>query len=89
MSAAELNEMSTVILEWLREMDKEKGPTLRESTKDYNGDVGDVVKTAFMCLNTPFLMFAPPFLQAVFTDCLKKIDWSAVASQRIAEAENE
>jgi hypothetical protein len=92
--AAELNEMSMVILDWIREMDSEPGDTLRSVTEQhgYDGDVqkiGEAVHMSFMSLNSLFLPVAPNFLRMVFEDCVKQIDWVGVARQRMAETEDE
>lgn len=94
MSTAELNEMSTIVLDWIRRMDDEPGPTLREVTEqhDYNGEVekiGKAIEMAFMSLNMLFLPVAPNFLKLVFEDCVKQIDWVGIARQRMAETEDE
>lgn len=94
MSTAELNEMSTAILDWIRAMDQEAGPTLREVTENhgYDGDVekiGEAIRVTFMSLNAPFVSLAPQFLKAIFDDCVQKIDWPGVARQRMAETEDE
>lgn len=92
MSTAELNEMSTIVLDWIRKMDSEPGPTLREVTEQhgYNGEVekiGEAVHLAFMSMNMLFLPVAPNFLKMVFEDCVKQVDWNGVARQRMAETE--
>lgn len=89
---AELNEMSTIVLNWIRDMDNEPGPTLREVTEQhgYNGEVekiGASIHVAFMSLNVLFLRVAPNFLKMVFEDCVKQIDWVGIARQRMAETE--
>jgi hypothetical protein len=90
----ELNEMSTVILDWIRQMDSEPGPTLREVTEEngYDGNVqpiGEAIRMAFMSMNSLFLPIAPNFLKMVFEDCVKQIDWVGIARQRMAETEDE
>lgn len=91
---SELNEMSTVILDWIRQMDSEPGPTLREVTEEHGyADneyrIGKAIELSFMSLHALFLPVAPPFLRTVFDDCVKQIDWVGVARQRMAETENE
>jgi hypothetical protein len=91
---SKLNEMSTVILDWIREMDAEPGETLRSVTEKngYDGNVqqiGAAIHMAFMSLNSLFLPVAPPFLRAVFEDCVSQVDWVGVARQRMAETAKE
>jgi len=91
---AQLNQMSTLILDWIRSMDAEEGPTLREVTEQfgYEGDIekiGESIRLAYMSLNAVFLPVAPQFLRAVFDDCVAQIDWVGIARQRMAETKNE
>jgi len=94
MSTAELNELSTIILNWIREMDQEEGPTLREVTENHGGagdaeKIGVAIRAAFMSLNAPFLLVAPTFLKNVFKDCVQSIDWPGIVRQRLAETKDE
>lgn len=91
---AQLNAQSMVILNWIRQMDKEPGPTLRSVTEDngHEGNVeriGEAIHMAFMAMNALFLPIAPNFLKLAFEDCVEKIDWVGVARQRMAETEDE
>lgn len=91
---AQLNAQSMVILNWIRKMDEEDGPTLRSVTEEhgYDGNVeriGEAIHLAFMSLNSMFLPIAPEFLKMAFEECTSKIDWVGIARQRMAETDDE
>lgn len=94
MSQTELNAQSMVILNWIRQMDEEDGPTLRAEMTEHGYDgndeaIGAAIHMAFMAMNALFLPIAPNFLKMAFEDCVEKIDWVGVARQRMAETEDE
>ena len=88
--AAKLNEMSTIIIEWIREMDAEPGETFRGAAEaagvtDDPAKMGSAMKAAFCGINLPFLAAAPSFLRDAFAHCLEQIDWEQVARTRFEE----
>lgn len=92
--AATMNEMSAIILDWIREMDSEPGGTLREAAEhagkaDDPEAVAPQMKLAFMAINAPFLASAPPFIRAAFAHCFEQVDWAEVVRTRFAEMDEE
>jgi hypothetical protein len=90
MAATELNEMSMIVLNWIREMDAEPGGTLRDIAEeagvtDDPERLGQRMKEALTLFNLPFFSIAPEFLKDAATFCLEQVDWPGVARQRLAE----
>jgi hypothetical protein len=90
MAAAKLNEMSMIVLNWIREMDEEPGGTLREIAESAGVTedperLGQRMKEALMLFNLPFQAIAPAFLKDATAYCLEQVDWTGVARQRMAE----